>query len=186
MTPITWGVVPVKGYGRAKSRLQGHVDRAALAERLAHHVCGCLAHLDGTLVLTDDPALAAACPGTACLLDAPGASLAGVVDRGLAWLADRHADLAVVLMGDLPLASRADVDALLAALAGPPVVAPDRRGRGTNALAVRLPAAPTWFGHPDSLARHLAAGARTLERPGLALDLDLPEDLDAWADAAPD
>ncbi len=88
-------------------------------------------------------------------------------------------------MADLP---RLGAEDLLAACAPPPgavVLAPDRRGRHTNLLRVPLPTPfPTAFGDPRSLAVHRrraqAAGRPVVlvDRPGLAHDLDLPDDLE--------
>ena len=88
-----------------------------------------------------------------------------------------------MLSSDLPFVAAGDVERLLAAAApGVATVAPDRAGRGTNALA--LPAAADFrfrFGR-DSAAAHAAearrAGLRaeTLRAPGLAFDVDTPGD----------
>jgi len=97
----------------------------------------------------------------------------------------------LILPADLPLITGEDVRALVALKGAPPLVvlAPDRRQSGTNALLVS-PAGLIEYGFgPSSFDRHraaaLAAGARVLvcERPGLALDLDLPEDLGLFREA---
>ena len=97
----------------------------------------------------------------------------------------------VVLHGDLPNLSAEDVLALLAGLgavaAGRGVaIAPDRTGAGTNGLGLRPPGAIAFRFGTGSFAAHLseaeAAGAAlsVVERPGLAFDLDTPEDLARW------
>ncbi len=78
-----------------------------------------------------------------------------------------------------------DIEALIALVDPPPAVilAPDRRRGGTNALLAFPPALIEYAFGPTSFDRHraeaLAAGVRLAicDRPGLALDLDLPEDL---------
>jgi 2-phospho-L-lactate guanylyltransferase len=96
---------------------------------------------------------------------------------------------ALILPGDLPLVSSDSITALLQAAhlqeRGVTIVA-DRRHIGTNALvctpadAIRLR-----FG-PNSLAEHLRTAqehglpTRIFESGELALDIDEPEDLDAW------
>ena len=68
----------------------------------------------------------------------------------------------------------------------PPVVviAPDRRGRGTNALLSSPPGLIEYDFGPDSFERHTArakaAGVRIVvcEIPSIGLDVDLPEDLE--------
>jgi 2-phospho-L-lactate/phosphoenolpyruvate guanylyltransferase len=85
----------------------------------------------------------------------------------------------LVLPADLPLLCARDIAVLLAAASSRPALAPDRHGRGTNAVALP-PGYPfrLRFG-PDSFRRHRAqmAEARIVRRPGLALDLDTAADV---------
>lgn len=87
----------------------------------------------------------------------------------------------LVIHSDLPLVEAADVAVLLdrARLDGAQI-APDRHGKGTNAIALMPGRAFRFAFGPGSLARHRAqAGeASLLRRPGLALDCDTPDDLD--------
>jgi 2-phospho-L-lactate/phosphoenolpyruvate guanylyltransferase len=88
----------------------------------------------------------------------------------------------LVVAADLPLASPAGLERVLAAARAPVAVVPSADGGGTNVLAWRDPAsfAPS-FG-PDSAARHLAVpGAVRVEEPGLSLDVDTLQDLEAVA-----
>jgi 2-phospho-L-lactate guanylyltransferase len=88
----------------------------------------------------------------------------------------------LVVTADLPLASAAGLERVLAAAGAPVAVVPSADGGGTNVLAWRDPAsfAPS-FG-PDSAARHLAVpGAVRVDDPGLSLDVDTVEDLRAVA-----
>ena len=90
----------------------------------------------------------------------------------------------IVLHADLPALEAADVEALIEAASEAGAIAPDHRGSGTNALALlNARDFPFCFG-PDSFARHCALlpGCGTVRRPGLARDIDLPEDL-PWAAA---
>ena len=94
------------------------------------------------------------------------------------------ASAVLVVPGDLPQLLAEDVAALLALDgAGPRVViAPDRHETGTNALLVRPPGWLAYAFGQGSFQAHqaLAAEARAavsvLRRPGLAFDLDTPED----------
>lgn len=194
-----WALVPVKRFDQGKSRLGEVLDasaRAELARAMLDRVVGqvlrdlvAAGDLGGTLVVTDGEEVAerARTHGAAAALLAgvgPGRRLGAIVDEGLADLAARGAGAALVIMGDLPALGADDVRALAALLEGHDVVlAPDASGRGTNALAMRLPAPmPTRFRGGDSLEDHLAEargrGLRvaTCERPGFQLDLDVPED----------
>jgi 2-phospho-L-lactate guanylyltransferase len=202
-----WAVVPAKGFDRGKSRLAPALSdaaRAAFARRLFDHVLGAATAsraLAGVLVTTDaaDVAAAAAAHGAAVRLDgaelAGGASdgdtrprLARVVDAGLADVAARGAEAALVLMADLPQLEAGDVAALVAALDEAPVVlvrASD--GTHTNALGLRPPTAiASAFGRDDSFAAHAAAAraagldVRVVESARVAFDVDGPEDHARW------
>ncbi|MCJ7660270.1 MAG: 2-phospho-L-lactate guanylyltransferase, partial [Anaerolineales bacterium] len=92
----------------------------------------------------------------------------------------------LIVPADLPLISPEDVIAMLDIAVDPPVVvlAPDHRRQGTNALLVCPIGLIEYDFGPGSFQRHceraLQAGARLeiLELPSLALDMDMPEDLE--------
>lgn len=97
----------------------------------------------------------------------------------------------LLLHGDLPLFCSADIDAVQEQLAIQPLVlCPDDASRGTNALAFHKGARlPLCFGE-DSFSKHQQA-AKTLQRPwgevctpGLGLDVDTRNDLQALVSAA--
>jgi len=92
----------------------------------------------------------------------------------------------LILPADLPLLTPDDVLTLIDRAAKPPVVviAPDRHGKGTNALLM-VPAGQIEYDFGEgSFKRHcdraIKSGARLeiVELPSLGLDLDLPEDLE--------
>lgn len=93
-----------------------------------------------------------------------------------------------VLHGDLPNLAPDDVRALLEAVAGDRgvTIAPDRSGTGSNGLALRPPGVIGFQFGTGSFAAHRAeaetAGVAPIivRRPGLAFDLDTPEDLARW------
>jgi 2-phospho-L-lactate guanylyltransferase len=96
----------------------------------------------------------------------------------------RGSDSTLVVPADIPLIQASELDQILAyAPAEGSVLAPAADGRGTNA-AFRRPANlfPLRFGN-DSFKPHFAAAQATgkpcivLELPGIALDVDNPEDL---------
>ena len=192
-----WAVVPVNDLHAAKSRLGGVLDddaREKLARALCQHVLRVLCAspaVDGVVVLTPSVEVAklARSRGAQVRLDPPGERqrLGVLVDAALSELSLRGATGAIVLMSDLPRLQAADVEALVAGLEGADVViAPDRHELGTNALALRIApgnAPVTSFGHADSFSRHAAAAAaagrsvEVLRTASLALDVDLPDDL---------
>lgn len=186
-------IVPHRGLAAAKTRLAPVLDdaeRESLARRLlgqvlkvAHEACG------DVVVITPSQALEP-------LVTEAGARL--VVQRGLGLnagleqarreaLADAI-DTLVILHGDLPNLSTDDVAAFLEAVPQPRgvAIAPDRAGGGTNGLALRPPDAIAFRFGVGSFDAHRAAAEDAevpiveVHRPGLAFDLDTPEDLVRW------
>ena len=109
-------------------------------------------------------------------------------DRGLAWndaLAAAMAEivespLAAVISADLPLLQAAEVEELLAATPARGIAIGRALDGGTNAVSMRPPGlVQTHFGEPGSAAVHAALGVDhvVLDLPGLAFDVDTPEDL---------
>jgi len=96
---------------------------------------------------------------------------------------------ALIVAGDLPLVSSESLTALLQAAhlqeRGVTIV-PDRHHVGTNALvctpadAIRLRFGPNSFAAHLRTAQEHGLEARIFESSELALDIDEPEDLDAW------
>jgi 2-phospho-L-lactate guanylyltransferase len=166
MRRSTWAIVPAKSLLRGKSRLRpvlGDDERARFACLLLEHLLDTLraCPLDGVIVATDgdDVASLAVSRGAHVLRDRGERPLSGVVDRALAHATSRGAELAVVLMADLPRIEPGDVSALIEALDGHDIaLVRDHVGRHTNALELAPPTAiATCFGREDSFAAHLAA-----------------------------
>jgi 2-phospho-L-lactate/phosphoenolpyruvate guanylyltransferase len=112
-------------------------------------------------------------------------------DRGLAWndaLAAAMAEvvtapLVAVISADLPLLRAEEVEELLAATPERGIAIARALDGGTNAVAMRPPGlVRTRFGEPGSAAVHAALGVPhvVVDLPGLAFDVDTPEDLAAW------
>jgi len=189
-----WALIPVKRFALAKRRLAPQLsptERAALAKAMLRHVLGVLAGcrgLAGILIVTSDPeamALARAF-GAHVLPDAVESGTNAAVRAGMAALDRAGKGGVIVVPGDVPGITRAEMDAVVDALASAPVVlVPATRDGGTNLLAACPPAlmAPS-FG-PSSFARHLetaqAAGSEpcVLHLPGLGHDIDVSADLAA-------
>lgn len=209
----TWALLPIKDFGRAKSRLSsvlGHAEREALARRLCAHILtelGRCAELDGVLVLSDSQEVlhvaqqhGVSVHGELQLAQLPADSALGaIVDDGLVRLQQRGVRSALVAMSDLPLATGEDFSQLLTLLQDHDwVIAPDLREQNTNALALRLgrPIA-TAFGSGDSFRRHVETAQSLGHRfaihraPGLGFDVDIPSDYTdlltkgAWGTRAP-
>jgi 2-phospho-L-lactate guanylyltransferase len=184
-------VIPVRSFEGAKSRLGAVLDaeeRRELVERLLRatvRAARATAGVDDVVVVSPDPEVLAVAAEA-------GARPVEQRSRGLnpslqeARTASPGAERLLILPGDLPTVSAAKVATLLAAGdgAGRPsvVLAPDRHGRGTNALLLDPPDVidPAFGG--DSRAAHAwlasSADARFVEVPGiLGLDIDTPDDL---------
>ena len=107
----------------------------------------------------------------------------GSVATAVEDLAASDIDALLVVPADVPLLAPRELDALAAPINAPGVrIAPARDG-GTNGLLLAPPALiATRFG-PDSAARHrlaaaaAGAGVEQLNVPGLAFDIDTPQDL---------
>ena len=190
-------IVPIKPCSMRKTRLAGALDvadRTALTQWMLCKVLDVLAATPGVArvqVLAVEPP--------------PGWSGGWTIDRGRGLNLELDAACAaaagpvMVVFPDLPGLCTGDVTALADAAKGRGIaIAPDRHGRGTNALALASMHGPRGdfrmgFG-PQSLARHSGrAGMRgtLVNRPGLALDIDTPADLAAasaagWLHGAPE
>jgi len=189
----TVAIVPIKALTAAKSRLAAALDPTARAALTLRALGNVLAALDTpgiaawVVVTPDEAVLRAAEAAGAIGLRQAGEGLNEGLAQGRTWAVAAGAEALLIVLGDLPLLARPDVEALLelADRPGVAVFAPDRHGLGTNALLLRPPdALPFAFG-VGSLARHRAAAAarglapRWYDAPGTALDLDTPADLAA-------
>ena len=186
-------IVPHRGLDASKSRLSPVLtqdERGDLAAHLLRRVLR-IARLAVPDVVVISPS-----EELGDLVDATGARL--LVQRGMGLNAglDQARDAAVsegvetlvVLHGDLPELDVPDVQALMAAVPRPRgvAIAPDRRGTGTNGLALHPPNAIAFRFGTDSFAAHRGAAqaaelpVAVVQRRGLAFDLDTPDDLNEW------
>jgi 2-phospho-L-lactate guanylyltransferase len=177
-------VVPVKAFRAAKVRLApalAPAARAALARELADVVVGAASPLPVLVVCDDDDVRDWALAAGAEVVWCPDRGLNGAVSDGVAALAERGIERAVVAHSDLPLATTlawvADFDGV--------TLVPDRRVDGTNVAAVPTGAGFEFSYGKGSFARHRAEAARcglevrVVEDAALGWDVDLPDDL-AW------
>ena len=183
-------LVPLKALAEAKGRLApevGPLQRRLLAIAMFEDVIAALQAvpaLTAPVVVSPDREVWRRADAMGCRVveEPPGA---GDLNAALAAAAKAagvgNGSPLLVVAADLPLASAAGLERVLAAEA-PVAVVPSADGAGTNVLAWRDPAsfAPS-FG-ADSAARHLAVpGAVRVDDPGLSLDVDTVEDLRAVA-----
>jgi len=186
--------VPHRGLEHAKTRLASVLEpdaRAALAEYLLRHVLEvAVATGHAVVVISPDPSLEPVAQAAGARLTVQrGMGLnAGLTQAAGEAMAD-GVDRLGVLHGDLPNLQPAEIAALLDAAAGDrPVVAiaPDAADTGTNGLALAPPDVIGFHFGKESLIAHRAAAKRAgawitiVRRPGLAFDIDTPDDLAAW------
>jgi 2-phospho-L-lactate guanylyltransferase len=189
-----WAIVPVKPLRRGKSRLAtvlNQDERTGLNQALLAHTLDTLKatpEIEHILVVSrDTQALALAREHGARTVQEDGAPHLNVALARATIVAQTYASHAVLIVpADLPLLTPQDIHSMLEFAKQPPVVviAPDHRRQGTNVLLVSPLGLIDYDFGPGSFQRHCQrarqAGARLeiCELPSLALDMDLPEDLE--------
>lgn len=189
-------IVPHRGLEAAKTRLSPVLsaeERGELAARLLGRVLRVARQaIADVVVITPSAALRELVEEAgARLLVQRGLGLNEGLDQARAAAVAEGIETLIVLHGDLPELGLADVEALATAVPGPTgvAIAPDKTGTGTNGLALRPPDVIGFhFGAGSRAAHELAArtagvAAVIVERPGLAFDLDTPEDLRGWLES---
>jgi len=196
-------LIPLKDLVQAKTRLAGLLapsERRVLAQYMLEDVLTVLCEhpsIERITLLSDDPGATHLC-STFGIEFMPESSLGcrglnPVLQAATKQLALAATDTLVVLHGDLPLFSAADIDAALSLQVDSRglVVGCDRHGEGTNLLAFSASSIPEFRFGAGSCARHRAwaeaAGepVRVLARPGIGLDVDEPADLEHLLSQAP-
>jgi 2-phospho-L-lactate/phosphoenolpyruvate guanylyltransferase len=195
-----WVVMPVKDLPDAKQRLASILnakEREELFRAMLQDVLSALvasAELAGILLITRDPEARRLAKhyGARVLLEEENRGHTAASSLGARTLAREGIPGMVQLPADIPLVTPDDIAALLHAHGEAPAVtlAPSRDERGSNAVACSPPdLLPLRFGDDSFLPHVLRARALGIEpqivrRPGLALDVDTPDDLAAFL-AAP-
>jgi 2-phospho-L-lactate guanylyltransferase len=190
-------LVPVKNMSSAKQRLAAVLDqpsRTALAQAMLHDVLTTLHNWPARRKNGRPPVAVVSSDSYAVKLateyefevipdpDNPGET--GAIEMATRICVERGADSTLVIPADIPLIESWELEEILKhAPAEGSVLVPAADGRGTNA-AFRRPANlfPLRFGN-DSFKPHHAAAQATgkpcviLNLPGIAVDVDNPEDL---------
>jgi 2-phospho-L-lactate guanylyltransferase len=192
-----WAIVPVKELDRAKERLSSLLSaelRRDLMLAMLEDVLSALAvtpGLAGLAVVTVDPAVRRLATDHGARIIETGArdGHTGAVVAGARLFAEEGHSGMLTVPGDVPLVTAAEITQLVAAHRPAPAftIAPSRDERGSNAiLCSPSDAVPLRFGE-DSFFPHLRAAEACSIRPtvvrlpGIALDIDTPEDLAAFA-----
>ena len=189
-----WAIVPVKPLRRGKSRLAGilsQAEREDLNRHMLVHTLDTLKkvnEIEQVLVVSrDQAALALARDFGARTVQEHGSPNLNTALTRATILAGKYATRGILILpADLPLVTAEDIRFFLTRGVNPPVVvvAPDRHQLGTNGLFVFPAGLIEYIFGLHSFQRHCEraqrAGARleVCDLPSIALDLDLPEDLE--------
>jgi 2-phospho-L-lactate guanylyltransferase len=189
-----WAIVPVKPLRRGKSRLSGVLSleaRTALNHYLLSNTLATLAEvpeIEHSLVVSRDPeVLTIAREYGARTVQEQGSPQLNIALTRATMVALNHSVQGVIIVpADLPLITVDDIREVIKRAVDPPVVVitPDRHHEGTNALLIAPPGLIKYEYGPGSFQRHctqaVKVGARLVicERRSVALDIDLPEDLE--------
>jgi 2-phospho-L-lactate/phosphoenolpyruvate guanylyltransferase len=199
---VTHGIVaiiPIRSFAEGKTRLINVLSpsqRRALIEEMfatvisAVRQSGSIARIG---VVSPDPEVLAAVDAlgdqfTAIRQDASRPGLNEAANIGREWAESLGAGAMLMLFGDLPLLTPADVQSLVRRDA-PVVIATDRHGLGTNGIVLRLGGSTGGHGFrfsygPNSRQRHVDEADRlgmeviTAIGTGTAFDLDTIDDLE--------
>jgi 2-phospho-L-lactate guanylyltransferase len=186
-------LIPVKNLSSAKQRLASVLPQEArtqLAQAMLHDVVAAIAawkvRPNCALVTSDPFAIELARKVSFEIIPDPAnPGETGAIEMATNICVSRGIDFTLVIPADIPLIEAIELQQILeVAPAEGSVLAPAGDGRGTNA-AFRRPANlfPLRFGN-DSFKPHHAAAQATgkpcvvLQLPGIAVDVDNPEDLE--------
>lgn len=191
-------LVPVKNLAEAKQRLSPILspeERLDLAQAMCEDVLEALARWRRrppvVVVTSDSFACDLAAHFNFEVIADDNSGETGAIEMATAVCRARGAESTLVVPADIPLIESSELQKIVdSAPTGGAVLVPDAAGRGTNA-AWRSPSDlfPLRFGN-DSFLPHLAAAKATglpwvvLELPGIARDVDRPDDLRELASAS--
>jgi 2-phospho-L-lactate/phosphoenolpyruvate guanylyltransferase len=188
-----WAIIPVKETTGAKQRLAPVLSARlrrqlalAMLEDVLEAVAG-VAGLGGAILVTGDPDAEklARRYGMPTIAEGAHDGHTGAVNAGARHLVAQGHKTMLTLPGDLPLITTAEIEQLIAAHGPAPAftIAPAHDELGSNAILMSPPqAVPLRFGE-DSYFPHLAAARAqgiepcVLRLPGIAFDIDNPQDL---------
>lgn len=185
-------LIPVRPATEGKSRLAAvlsDANRATLNRKLFRHVLATATQVlppRQCMVLSRSREFLyeARTAGALAKLEQSDHGLNEALTQGAAAAMKLGASAILSVSSDLPFLMPEDLQAMLrAGEEAPIVIATDSQRIGTNALLIRPPLTIAYCYGSDSLAAHRraahAAGltSNVIDRPGLARDIDMPEDL---------
>ena len=190
-----WAVLPVKPLRQGKTRLSGVLtdnERYVLNLTLLGNTLNALRKVSlvqQILVVSRDAEVLSVSRdfGVRTFQEEHPSNLNQAVTLGVRFAVAGLAKGVLVLPADLPLLEPRHLQAIGDRFTGDNqlVIVPDRRDDGTNAMMIAPPTAVEFQFGPGSFRRHILAAEKQglaveiARVPGLSLDLDIPEDLDA-------
>jgi 2-phospho-L-lactate guanylyltransferase len=188
-------LLPVKDFGNAKQRLAGALDgstRAGLARAMCQDVFQALARTrvpERVIVFTaaDEVTRMARSFGFDVVIEKLVDGHSAAVNQMVSELVSNCARI-VSIASDLPRLVPSEIDFALDAASEPVTLIPSRDWTGTNGVVFLSPARIEMEYGEGSFRRHLskaaAAGHRAdvMNLPGMAFDIDTPEDLALFMD----
>ena len=192
-----WALVPFKGAEGAKGRLApalSEAERRELSLAMVRDVLAALAAapLDGILIVSGAPVARELAREFATeVFEETVRGLTGAVTEASAHVADQGGAGTLIVHGDVPLLTAAEVAMVLDGHEDVTLV-PDRHDIGTNCIAATPPNAMTYqfdgtsFAPHQALARAAGITPRVVRLPGLGLDIDTVDALRDFADLASD
>ena len=175
-------LIPLRSLGDGKARLADALDldeRRRLIEQMARNVLQAANGLDVLVVHDDADVEAWATSHGAFTLRPETPGLNEAVSAGKEHLRCAGYGRVIIAHADLPFAEDLKVMCTDDQIA----IAPDRQRDGTNVLALRADLDFTFAYGPNSFTRHidharsLGIDPRIVDEPGLAWDVDHPDDL---------
>lgn len=193
-----WTVLPAKNFSFAKQRLAGlltpderrNLFRAMLEDVLA--VLGGHPMIEGVILVSDDPEakLLATQYDAEFLHESTlrATGLNGVIQATVEELARRDIHEVMVIHGDLPLVTTAEITRLITthrnAKQPALTIAPDRHRDGTNCLICTPATAVNYCYGKSSLTKHVEQAEHigalvqlVVDLPGASFDIDWPDDV---------
>jgi 2-phospho-L-lactate guanylyltransferase len=186
-------LLPVKDFRNAKQRLASALDaatRADLARAMLSDVLDALSRAtipDWVVIFTasDEVSRMAWSFGFDVVIESSVSGHSDAVNLMVAELSPNSTQI-LSIAGDLPKLRPEEIDFVMTAASEPITVLPSRDGTGTNGILFIPPARIMMEYGESSFRRHMskasAAGSRAevLNVPGIAFDVDTPEDLQAF------
>ncbi len=188
-------LLPVKDFRNAKQRLASALDadtRVNLARAMLSDVLEALSHAtvpDCVVIFTASPAAAelARSFGFDVIVESSVNGHSAAVNLMVSELSSNASQI-LSIAGDLPKLRPEEIDFVMNTAAEPITVFPSHDGTGTNGILFIPPARIAMEYGENSFRRHMskasAAGhrAEVMRVPGIAFDIDTPDDLQAFLD----